>query len=420
MEIWNLVFMQFDRSAAGVFAPLPKPCVDTGAGLERVASVLQGKTSNYDTDLLQGLVQRAASIAGKTYRGTQADDDVSLRVIADHARTTAFLLAEGVHPDRTGRSYVLRRVMRRAIRHGHRLGIQQPFLHEVALAVVDSMGGVYPELVARRAVIADVAEQEEVRFRETIDRGMKLLDEEVAAMRGRGQTQVSGDVAFKLYDTFGFPLDLTEVIARERDLTVDNAGYDRALEAQRARSEGSKVGDEAVGEVFRALAEGAPPTKFLGYEREEAPGRVLALATQTGKVERAEAGQRVFVVLDQTPFYAEGGGQVGDSGVLVKDGAQIRIDDAQKPTGAVFVLSGEVVDGVVSVGDELVQRVDHTKRSATRRNHSATHLLHYALKKCSESRPRKRARWSAPTDSGSTSATANRSPPTTSAPSSTS
>ena len=385
MEIWNLVFMQYERSldANGVaqLAPLPKPCVDTGAGLERVASVLQGKTSNYDTDLLSSLVHKAASIAGKSYGATLADDDVSLRVIADHARTTAFLIAEGIHPDRTGRSYVLRRVMRRAIRHGHRLGIQKPFLHEVALSVVDSMGDVYPELVQRRAVIADVAEQEEVRFRETIERGLKLLDEEVNQMRGRGQTIVSGDVAFKLYDTFGFPLDLTEVIARERDLTVDQPGYDRALEAQRSRSEGSKVGDEAVADVFRALAEAVPATKFLGYEREEAPGRVLALATQTGKTDAAEAGQRVFVVVDQTPFYAESGGQVGDAGTLVAEGVRVRIDDVQKPTASVFVLSGQVLEGTLRVGAEVDQRVDNAQRSATRRNHSATHLLHWALRK---------------------------------------
>ena len=385
MEIWNLVFMQFERSLVnGVasIAPLPKPCVDTGAGLERVTSVLEGKTSNYDTDLLASLVHKAADLAGKKYGASLADDDVSLRVIADHARTTAFLLAEGVHPDRTGRPYVLRRVMRRAIRHGHRLGIQKPFLHEVALAVVDSMGDVYPELVQRRAVIADVAEQEEVRFRETIDRGMKLLDEEVAQMRGRGQTIISGDVAFKLYDTFGFPLDLTEVIAKERDFTVDDEGYKAALEAQRSRSEGSKVGDEAVGDVFRALAEGTPATKFVGYEREESSGRVLAIATKGGKVDSAVAGDKVFVVLDQTPFYAESGGQVGDGGVLTaKDGLRVRIDDTQKPTASVFVLSGEVLEGTLTAGAEVEQKVDHATRSATRRNHSATHLLHWALRK---------------------------------------
>ncbi len=385
MEIWNLVFMQFERSlndGVATLTPLPKPCVDTGAGLERVASVLEGKTSNYDTDLLASLVHKAADLAGKKYGASLADDDVSLRVIADHARTTAFLLAEGIHPDRTGRSYVLRRVMRRAIRHGHRLGIQKPFLHEVALAVVDSMGDVYPELIARRAVIADVAEQEEVRFRETIDRGMKLLDEEVVQMRGRGQSIISGDVAFKLYDTFGFPLDLTEVIAKERDFSVDNPGYDRALEAQRARSEGSKIGDEAVADVFRALADGAPATKFLGYDREQAAGRVLALATQSGKVESAETGAKVFVVLDQTPFYAESGGQVGDAGVLTgAGGVRVRIDDTQKPTASVFVLAGEVLEGTLSVGAELEQQVDHQTRSATRRNHSATHLLHWALRK---------------------------------------
>src|SRR5580693_3266747 len=282
MEIWNLVFMQFDREVgsggAAKLTPLPKPCVDTGAGLERLSSVLQGVTSNYETDLLRPLVDKAGQISGKKYAGSQSDDDVSMRVIADHARTTAFLIAEGVFPDRAGRPYVLRRVMRRAIRHGHRLGIARPFLHEVGLAVVDAMGHDYPELEQRRELIASVARGEEERFRETIERGLKMLDEEIDALRSSGGGVIRGETVFRLHDTFGFPPDLTQVIAEEHGLAVDVAAYDRALEEQRARSEGSKLNDEtAVAQIWRGVHESVGDSKFIGYDRESGDGIVLAI-----------------------------------------------------------------------------------------------------------------------------------------------
>jgi alanyl-tRNA synthetase len=388
MEIWNLVFMQFDRRAKDggfVLESLPKPCVDTGAGLERVTSVLQGKRSNYDSDLLSNLVQKASSLAKKPYGGTLADDDVSMRVIADHARTAAFLVAEGVFPDRGDREYVLRRVMRRAIRHGHRLGIKEPFLHEVALEVVASMGQSYPELVERKTVIASVIEQEEVRFRETIDRGLKILDEEISGLRGQGKTDIPGDVAFKLYDTYGFPLDLTQVIAKERELTVDEKGYETALAEQKARSEGSKVGDKALDDVWHALreelsAKGQDVTKFLGYESESSRGKVLAIVKGGALVPHAEAGDDVALVLDQTAFYAESGGQVGDLGVLSSETGTVDVTDTQKAIGSLFAHHGKVRSGRVAVGETLSGEVDHAARSATRRNHSATHLLHWALR----------------------------------------
>jgi alanyl-tRNA synthetase len=386
MEIWNLVFMQFERSIVSGEArleKLPKPCVDTGAGLERVSSVLQGKTSNYDTDLLRALVDEAANLAGKRYHGTQGDDDVSMRVIADHARTTAFLIAEGVFPDRGGRPYVLRRVMRRAIRHGHRLGIERPFLHEVAGRVVELMGEQYPELRERRELIASVTEQEELRFRSTIDRGLKILDEEIESMRGRGSTTVSGDVAFKLYDTYGFPVDLTEVIARERDLTVDTAGYEKSLEEQRARSEGSKVGEAAIEDVWRKALELVPggACRFIGYEREEGEGKVVAIVKGAHLAERAVAGEEVTVVVDVTPFYGEAGGQVGDRGLIqVAGGMRFEVRDTQKPLTGVIVHEGQVQEGEVHVGQGVRLEVDHARRTATRRNHSATHLLHWALR----------------------------------------
>jgi len=419
MEIWNLVFMQFERSEVDrgryELRALPKPAVDTGAGLERVSSVLQGKTSNYDTDLLRALVDRAAALSGKVYGASQEPDDVSMRVIADHARLAAFLISEGIFPDRAARPYVLRRVMRRAIRHGHRLGIAKPFLHEVALEVVRLMGGAYPELVERKEVIASVVEQEEVRFRETIDRGLKLLDEEVVRLNEKGSGVIQGDVAFKLYDTFGFPLDLTEVIARERSLTVDVAGYDKAMAEQKARSEVFKM-DAAVGDVYRQALEAvraassrgdaqAPAVRFTGYDAEDGQARVVFLAAVRRGMTPADAGSakgrpadaaatevsetaesvskgdKVLVVVDETPFYAESGGQVGDQGVICSmQGARIKVYDTQKPLEGLIVHIGEVIEGSLGVGEQVQLQVAHDLRAATRRNHSATHLLHWALR----------------------------------------
>ena len=395
MEIWNNVFMQFEnvRKESGELdlIALPAPSVDTGMGLERISSVLQGTTSNYETDLLRALVDKAAEICGKPYRGSQADDDVSMRVIADHSRTTAFLIAEGVFPDRAGREYVLRRVMRRAIRHGHRLGIAKPFLHEVALEVVRLMGEHYPELTQRRDLIATVTEQEEVRFRETIDRGLKILDDEIKTNAREGKpAQISGAAAFKLYDTYGFPLDLTEVIARERDLTVDVDGYERALEEQRERGKGSKVGEVAVDDVWRKVLELVPggAVRYTGYEREEGEGVIVA-AVQGGKlVDEASPGEDVAIVVDVTPFYAESGGQVGDRGQIHVgargDEAKITIDvhDTHKPLAGIVVHIGKLrgETRVRVVGEHARLEVDHDKRTATRRNHSATHLLHWALR----------------------------------------
>src|SRR5580658_5169885 len=386
MEIWNLVFMQFERSiaasGAATLAPLPKPCVDTGAGLERVASVIQGVTSNYETDLLRLLVAKASELSGKAYGGSQAKDDVSMRVIADHARTTAFLIAEGVFPDRAGREYVLRRVMRRAIRHGHRLGIRQPFLHEVSLAVADSMGHDYPELERRRELILSVARAEEERFRETIERGLTMLEDEIETIRAGGGSTLGGETAFKLYDTYGFPLDLTQVIAHERGLSLDEKGYARALEEQRARSADSKLNDQAAveqvwREVLGAVQKKSPGgTKFVGYEREEAEGRVIAIVKDGGLSIRAMQGEKATLVVDLTPFYGEAGGQAGDVGVIERRGAEpMRFDvtDTQRPIAGVVSHIGTMVRGAIAVGDAVHLVVDHEKRTAMRRNHSATH-----------------------------------------------
>ena len=398
MEIWNLVFMQFNRTEVegGRYElnPLPKPAVDTGAGLERVTSVLQGKTTNYDTDLLRALVEKAAHLSGKSYGGSQANDDVSMRVIADHARLTAFLISEGIFPDRAARPYVLRRVMRRAIRHGHRLGITKPFLHEVALEVVSHMGEAYPELVARKEIIASVVEQEEVRFRETIDRGLKMLDEEVGRLQTSGGSVIPGDAVFKLYDTYGFPMDLTEVIARERNLTLDVGAYERAMAEQKARSEAFKM-DDAVVDIYRKAldvlrdangGDDKAAVRFTGYEREEGEAKVIFLAhgetKPTAPTTIVKKGDKVAVVVDETPFYGESGGQVGDRGeIRTAGGAKIRVEDTQKPLEGLVVHLGEVIEGELSVGDTVQLAVAHELRTATRRNHSATHLLHWALRK---------------------------------------
>jgi alanyl-tRNA synthetase len=392
-EIWNLVFMQFERSidASGTarLEPLPKPCVDTGMGLERISSVLQGVTSNYETDLLRALVDKASEISGKRYLGTQGDDDVSMRVIADHARTTAFLLAEGIFPDRAGREYVLRRVMRRAIRHGHRLGIRDPFLHEVALEVVRLMGDQYPELVERKGVIADVAKQEEVRFRDTIERGLELIDRNDVWRTEDGKKIMPGPIAFKLYDTFGFPLDLTQVIGGERGFGVDVPAFEHAMEEQRARSEGSKLNDAAAiehvwREVLDAVFKRSPGgVKFVGYEREELDAKVVAIVKNGQLVIRAMQGDSCVIVTDQTPFYGESGGQVGDRGVIDVRGEEpvrFEVSDTQKPLPGLVAHHGTVTKGGVAVGDVVHLEVDHAARTATRRNHSATHLLHWALR----------------------------------------
>ncbi len=389
MEIWNLVFMQFDRSITDGVAkldPLPAPCVDTGAGLERIAGVLQGASSNYDCDLLRPLVEKAASISGKRYGGSMADDDVSMRVIADHARLTAFLIAEGITPDRDGRPYVLRRVMRRAIRHGHRLGIQKPFLHHVALEVVDRMGDIYPELRERRALIASIAEQEEVRFRETIERGLRILEDEFTEMRKAGSRTLKGETAFKLYDTYGFPLDLTQVICDERMIAVDAEGYEKALDEAKARSEGSKLNaDASVVQAYRHALEKVPEGKvrFVGYDHETWPESTVVALVQGGEmVDKVEAGLEAEAVLDVTPFYGESGGQMGDTGWLRQGNAVVAtVADVQKPIDGLWVHKIKAEEHAIAVGDKVTAQVNHAQRSATRRNHSATHLLHYALRK---------------------------------------
>ena len=385
-ELWNLVFMQFERFEDGTLKPLPAPSIDTGAGLERLSAVAQHVRSNYDTDLLRPVVDLAASISGKTYGASLQPDDVSMRVIADHARTTAFLIAEGIFPDRDGRAYVLRRVMRRAIRHAHRLGIERLFLHECALKVVDIMGSAYPELQERRALIEDVTKQEEDRFRRTLRRGLETIDNlgetdfESREIDGKKVRVLPGKTAFVLYDTYGFPLDLLHVIGNEQGFAIDEVGFEAAMDAARALSAGSKVGEKEIDAAYRTVAKDLAAVSFVGYEREHAKTQIAAIIWNGETAAQIHEGDEAEIVLKLTPFYAESGGQVGDGGEITVNNGVFLVEDTQRPLENFIVHRGRVKSGTISQGDEATATVDHSLRSATRRNHSATHLLHYALR----------------------------------------
>ena len=380
LEIWNLVFMQYERKEKdGPLGKLPAPSVDTGAGLERVAAVVNGKRSNYDVDLFLPLIGTAAELAHKT-PGADPRDDASMRVIADHARATAFLVADGVFPDKTGREYVLRRIFRRAVRHGKRLGLEKPFMHIVCGTVIDEMGDVYPELVERRKLIEQISLEEEVRFRRTLDRGLRLLEDEFDRMDRAGEKIIPGDKVFQLYDTFGFPADLTEVIASERGLGIDAPGFDREMKAAQERSE-FKGQEEAVLDIYKQLAQEVGPTEFTGYEGVTGKGKVRVLVENGKRTAVAKTHADVALVCDRTPFYGASGGQIGDAGFITTDTARVEVKDTIKPTGDMTVHLGVVSSGELREGDEVSLHVDTERRDSIRANHSATHLLHLALKR---------------------------------------
>ena len=400
LELWNLVFMQFDRSADGVLTPLPKPSIDTGAGLERLTAVLQGKLNNYDTDLFMPIIEQVAARAGVTYR-TDSEIDVALRVIADHSRAAANLIADGIYPDNEGRGYVLRRVMRRAIRFGRMIGLTEPFLVDTTKTVIDLLGDVFPELVASADTIHRIVLQEEKRFGRTITAGLKRLGEEVERLAGSKVKVLDGRIAFELYDTHGFPPDLTGLILAEKGFSYDHEGFNVAMEEQRERARAaSKFGTGDLG-VYQELVDGGvTPTTFLGYRGDTSEATVLALLVDGASVPMAAAGQRVEIVLDQTPFYAESGGQVGDTGVIVGFGsepARLSVNDTQKPYGDVYVHVALVDEGIVTVGDRVAASVDAEARDATRKNHSATHLMHDALRKVLGDHVRQRGSMVGPT-----------------------
>jgi alanyl-tRNA synthetase len=368
VEIWNLVFMQYDRSSDGVLLPLPKPSVDTGMGLERVAAVMQGVHSNYDIDLFKSLIRAAADVTG-----TQDLQSASLRVIADHIRACTFLIIDGVVPSNEGRGYVLRRIIRRAIRHGYKLGQTQPFFHKLVSPLVQEMGAYYAELGSGEARAAQVLAQEEIRFAETLATGMILLDAETAKLKS---SVIPGETVFKLYDTYGFPADLTADIARERGLSIDQAAFDVAMDAQRRRAQAaSKFGVD-----LRDTVKLSGKTEFSGYDRVADSAKVTSLIFDGALVDVLRPGQEGQVVLDHTPFYAESGGQIGDTGFLLGANARFTVRDTQK-IGASFAHVGVLEKGNLRIGDAVDAQVDQERRTAIALNHSATHLLHAALRK---------------------------------------
>jgi alanyl-tRNA synthetase len=378
VEIWNLVFMQHVQEADTIVGDLPRPSIDTGMGLERVAAVMQGVTDNYDTDTFKALIAASGAL---THTATTGDTQASHRVIADHLRTSGFLVADGVLPANEGRGYVLRRIMRRAMRHAHLLGSKEPLMHRLVPALVAEMGAAYPELVRAQPLIEATLRQEETRFRQTLDKGLKLLDEATAGMAA-GDT-LPGETAFKLYDTYGFPYDLTEDALRANDLAVDRAGFDSAMAEQKrqARAAWKGSGAKASDELWFDLAEEVGATEFTGYSSDVGEGVVLALVKDGVRVERAGEGEQVGVIVNQTPFYGESGGQVGDAGTVSNDnGLRAEVADTSKQLGKLWVHQATVRAGEVKVGDTVKLAIDIARRGAIRANHSATHLLHEALR----------------------------------------
>ncbi len=379
IEIWNLVFMQFEQVSKVERVALPRPSIDTGMGLERIAAVLQGTHDNYETDLFRALI---AAIVDQTHVKAEGKSKASNRVIADHLRASSFLIADGVLPSNEGRGYVLRRIMRRAMRHAELLGAKDPMLHRLVPTLVREMGAAYPELVRAQLLIAETLELEEVRFRKTLERGLKLLDEDSAGLK-QGNV-FPGSTAFKLYDTYGFPLDLTQDALKSRGITVDTGAFETAMEAQRedARKAWKGSGDSTTDTIWFELRDKAGATEFLGYDTEQAEGYITAIVVDGKKVTEAAPGQNASVLVNQTPFYAESGGQTGDHGVMRNaDGATLTISDTQKRLGDVFVHVGTVSGKPIKTGDQVVLTVDNARRTGNRQHHSATHLLHEALRK---------------------------------------
>jgi len=372
--------MQFDRDESGKMTPLPKPSIDTGGGLERWAATLQGHRNNYDSDLFTPILARAQDIAGVSL-GDGDETDVSLRVVADHARTIAFLIGDGVLPSNAGRGYVLRRILRRASRHGVLLGVEKPFLFQVADTVIDLMGSAYPDLVERRQFITDRIKRDEERFVTTLSKGLSLLEGEIGELKARGGRTLPGEVVFKLYDTFGFPVDLTADILRGHEIELDQTGFDGAMQAQRTRARAAWVGsgDEAVSEVYARMAQDVS-TQFTGYDGLVGQSRIAGLLVDGRPAEVAMQGQSVELAFDETPFYAESGGQVGDRGEIRSETGRVRVDDTLKPVVGLFIHRGEVVEGEVRIDTEAGLEVDAEQRQATVRNHTGTHILHSALR----------------------------------------
>ncbi|MBW1861333.1 MAG: alanine--tRNA ligase, partial [Deltaproteobacteria bacterium] len=381
LEIWNLVFTQFDRDQQGNLTPLPKPNIDTGMGLERLTAIVQGVTSNYDTDIFGDLIRHVEDLSETTY-GENRKQDISFRVIADHARAAAFLIGDGIMPSNEGRGYVLRRIIRRAIRFGQVLGMKDPFLHLVVNRVIDMMGHDYGELITSRSFIEGIVVNEEKRFADTLYYAMKVLKETVDELKDEGGDSIPGNLAFKLYDTYGLSVDIVEDVAREEGLTVDMAGYEQAMSLQRSNSQESwkGSGEEEIPEAYRKLTSEGLTTRFLGYESLSSASRVMAILKAGKESPSAVAGDDVEVILDRTPFYGEAGGQIGDTGWLVRDKMRLQVTDTLKFSQNFIVHQGKMEQGIISIGDEVEAKVDVQERGSTALNHTATHLLHAVLR----------------------------------------
>jgi alanyl-tRNA synthetase len=381
LEIWNLVFMQYNRDETGTLAPLPKPSIDTGMGLERLSAVVQGVRSNFESDLFQPIIRQIAAMAGVPYHKDE-QTDISYQVCADHLRAMTFLISDGVLPSNEGRGYVLRRIVRRASRYGRLIGINKPFLFKLTGSVVDAMREAYPELVDGREHVAKVVLTEEERFGQTLDSGLALLNEAVAKLKAEHKSVIPGDVLFKLYDTFGFPLDLVSDMARDMHLEIDEAGYRTAMQEQRdkARAAWSGSGEEKIKPVYKEVASGVKKTVFTGYETLEGTGEVLAIIRGDKRVKEVHEGEEAEIVLDRTAFYAESGGQVGDRGELLGEAAKFVVTDTVLPVEGIFVHKGKVRKGGFKEGDAVLGKVEVDDRLDTMRHHTATHILHATLR----------------------------------------
>ena len=378
MEIWNLVFMQFNRDESGTLTPLPKPSIDTGLGLERMAALLQDAPTNFDTDLILPIMEKAEALSGVA-RSSSKEADVAMKVIADHSRAAAFLISDGVLPSNEGRGYVLRRIMRRAIRYGRNIGLARPFLHETAKVVFDVMKPAYPELTEASAFITSVIQNEETRFSETLDFGLRLLNDTLSEMSAKGETEVPGDIVFKLYDTYGFPVDIVRDVVRDRNLTIDMDGFDAAMAGQKARSR-SVAAFTGINEAYRRLSAEGFKAEFTGYQELETEAKAILLVVDGKEAAEAPAGSAVEIVTDRTPFYAAAGGQVGDTGRITAPDLEVAVIDTVKdPTGLV-IHKGSVLTGTLRQSQAVTLSVDAEKRAATALNHTATHILHRVLR----------------------------------------
>jgi alanyl-tRNA synthetase len=378
LEIWNLVFMQFDRDSSGKLTPLPKPSIDTGLGLERLISIIQDVPTNYDIDLILPVMNKVEDLSEKRI-GESLEADVAIKVIADHSRAAAFLIGDGVLPSNEGRGYVLRRIMRRAIRYGRNIGLARPFLHKTAEVVFDIMKPAYPELSDSATFITNVIKNEEVRFSETLDHGLKILNDGLANLRAKGQTRVSGDLIFKLYDTFGFPVDIIQDVVRDEELSLDMEGFDKSMEEQRERSK-SIATFSTISDAYKNLSAAGVMPEFVGYDKISCKSKVLVLVDDGRETQSAVGGQTVEVVVEVTPFYGEAGGQAGDTGKITGENLELVVTDTIKDPTGLIIHKGKVISGSIKKGETVNLNVDRANRDATECNHTATHILHFALR----------------------------------------